>query len=335
MLHRTRYFVIASLLVLAVGLGTGLVAYYVGFPGGTLSNDLPPQLTFVPADATVVAYADVHQLMASELRQQLRERFPVNGQQEFAAHTGIDIEHDVDSVVGFLGAPAILGAPATGAVGRALPQGLALIRGRFNRSRIETRLKEHGGHEEPYSGATILGAGGGADVADGIGAAFLDADVFAIGHIEQLRRAIDRKTAGDGATTNRELIQRIRGVNGQNAWVVGRFDALVASGHLPAQALADVPAITWLSGSLRIDHTLHLRVQADTSDAQAASDLRGLITGVLAVGKLQRAANPALADIARSIVLAGSGNTVTLSFDAAPQLLESIHPSRTPEAPAQ
>ena len=29
---RTRYLVIASLLVVLVGLGTGLVAYYVGLP---------------------------------------------------------------------------------------------------------------------------------------------------------------------------------------------------------------------------------------------------------------------------------------------------------------
>ena len=29
---RTRYFVIVSLLVIVVGLGTGLVAYYVGNP---------------------------------------------------------------------------------------------------------------------------------------------------------------------------------------------------------------------------------------------------------------------------------------------------------------
>ena len=29
---RTRYFVIVSLLVVGVGLGTGLMAYYVGFP---------------------------------------------------------------------------------------------------------------------------------------------------------------------------------------------------------------------------------------------------------------------------------------------------------------
>jgi len=326
MLHRTRYFVIASLLVLVVGLGTGLVAYYVGFPGGALPNDLPVQLTFVPSDAAVVAYADVHQLMASDLRQQLRERFPASGQREFAAHTGIDIERDVDSVVGFLSGSA---------TDRQVPQGLAVIRGRFDRQRIEALLNEHGGHEEPYSHTTIIVAGGGADVPESFGAAFLGEDVFGIGHVDQLRAAIDRKAAGDGATTNRELMQRIRGVNGRSAWVVGRFDALVASGHLPARAVADIPAITWLSGSLRIDSTLHLTVQADTRDEQAANDLRGLVTGVLAVGKLQRAANPTLGDLAKSIVLGGSGATVTLSFDAPPRLLESIHPPRTPEAPVQ
>ena len=38
MTTRTRYFVIASLLVTGVGLTTGLVAYYVGFPAGAFSS---------------------------------------------------------------------------------------------------------------------------------------------------------------------------------------------------------------------------------------------------------------------------------------------------------
>ena len=42
MTTRTRYFVITSLLVLAVGLGTGLLAYYVGVPGGLRSAATAP-----------------------------------------------------------------------------------------------------------------------------------------------------------------------------------------------------------------------------------------------------------------------------------------------------
>ena len=38
MTAKTRYFVIISLLVVGVGLGTGLVAYYVGFPAGAFTR---------------------------------------------------------------------------------------------------------------------------------------------------------------------------------------------------------------------------------------------------------------------------------------------------------
>ena len=58
MTTRTRYFVIASLLVLAIGIGTGLLAYYVGVPGGFLvDRDGPAELQYIPRDAALVAYA--------------------------------------------------------------------------------------------------------------------------------------------------------------------------------------------------------------------------------------------------------------------------------------
>ena len=53
MTTRTRYFVIASLLVLGVGLGTGLVAYYVGFPDQRVrAPGRPGRARVRPADAT-------------------------------------------------------------------------------------------------------------------------------------------------------------------------------------------------------------------------------------------------------------------------------------------
>ena len=42
MTTKTRYFVIVSLLVLGVGFGTGLVAYYVGFPTSAFSRQGGP-----------------------------------------------------------------------------------------------------------------------------------------------------------------------------------------------------------------------------------------------------------------------------------------------------
>jgi hypothetical protein len=327
MVHRTRYFVIASLLVLVVGLGTGLVAYYVGFPGGGFpGGQVPPQLSFVASDAPVVAYADIHQLMASDLRRRLREALPspVNGQREFAEHTGIDIERDVDSVLGFLGASA---------TNRQEPRGLAIIRGRFDRQRIEALLRGHGGQEETHSGTTLMVAPEIGDSSKSFGLAFLAEDLIGVGHVEELRAAIDRK-AGGGATTNGDLMDRVRGVFGQSAWVVGRFDALVSSGHLPADVVSDIPPITWLSGSARFDNTIHLKLQAEARDAQAAKDLRELITGVLAIGKLQRGVDPQLADLAKSIALGGSGATVTLAFDLPSQILDKVRLPGAPQRPS-
>ena len=102
MTTKTRYFVVVSLLVLGVGFGTGLVAYYVGFPAGAAaSKGGPVDLSFVPRSASVIAFANVHDIMGSELRQKLRRAIPMqeNGQQELEAQTGINIETDIDTVV--------------------------------------------------------------------------------------------------------------------------------------------------------------------------------------------------------------------------------------------
>ena len=105
MTRRTRYFLFGSITVLLVGLCTGLVAYYTGLPMGAFSRTgEPAELSYVPADAALVAYCDVHQVMASELRQKLRQALPnkEEGQAEFEAATGINLERDIDHVVAFL-----------------------------------------------------------------------------------------------------------------------------------------------------------------------------------------------------------------------------------------
>jgi len=87
MTTKTRYFVISSLLVLTVGLGTGLVAYYVGLPTSAFSSrGGPDELQYVPRDAAVLAYANVQDIMTSDLRRQLNIGRDVQG----VVITGID-----------------------------------------------------------------------------------------------------------------------------------------------------------------------------------------------------------------------------------------------------
>src|SRR5207244_8432644 len=102
MTTRTRYFVIASLLVLTVGLGTVLVAYYTGFQMSAVGRSGGPQeLQYVPNHVAIVAYADVREVMNSDLRHKVHEAAPMpeNGQKEFESQTGINIETDIDRVV--------------------------------------------------------------------------------------------------------------------------------------------------------------------------------------------------------------------------------------------
>ena len=73
MTKKTRYFLAGSSAIMAAGLCTGLLAYYGGgFPSLSASRTGPAELSYVPADASIVAYANVGEIMASDLRQRLK-----------------------------------------------------------------------------------------------------------------------------------------------------------------------------------------------------------------------------------------------------------------------
>src|SRR5471032_704571 len=101
---KTRYFVIVSLLVVFVGLGTGLVAYYVGFPTSAFySGSGPEELRYMPSTASVVGYIEVREVLASDLRQRLRQivgaQAQDDGKREFQELTGINFETDIERIV--------------------------------------------------------------------------------------------------------------------------------------------------------------------------------------------------------------------------------------------
>src|SRR5689334_23713922 len=131
MTKKTRYFMAVSAGVLVVGLGSASIAYYGGgFPSLSASRSGPAELSYVPATAAVVAFANVGEVMQSELRQRLKIALPnEQGQKEFQEQTGIDIERDIDYIVA-----AMTQVPA----GKNEPAGLVVARGRFNTTQLET-----------------------------------------------------------------------------------------------------------------------------------------------------------------------------------------------------
>src|SRR3954451_261065 len=345
MTTRTRYFVIASLLVLGVGLGTGLVAYYVGFPAGALGRQGgPDELAYVPRDAAAIGYADVQEIMTSELRQKIRHALPAheNGQQEIQNQTGINIETDVDRIVACL-------YPERDSVTKG--SGMVLARGRFDEVKIESLMREHGAHVEDYNGKRLIVAeidpdhrGATTDPSDradtdtpsrtrtrtSLSLSFIEPGLAAIGSSELIRQAIDLHHAGnnpqkgvESVTGNEELMNLVRSIDSSNAWAVGRFDALRSRAHLP-EGLAQLPAITWVSLSGHVDGGLRGVLRAEARDDEAANNLRDVVRGFLALAKMSGGSRPELQLMMQSLELTGTGKTVALSFSVPAEVFDLV-----------
>jgi len=333
MTTKTRYFVISSLLVLTVGLGTGLVAYYVGLPTSAFSSrGGPDELQYVPRDAAVLAYANVQDIMTSDLRRHIKDAMPnsESGQREFQDQTGINIETDIDRVVACLGADAGVSEPHSGMV---------LATGRFDVVKIEALMRDHGAQVEEYKGVRLLTAsaramhrradadasGSPADANDMFALAFLKPGVIAVGNGQLVRRAIDLKNGGDNVTTNDEVMTLVRSLDsGNNAWALGHFDALRSKARLPETLASQIPAITLFSVSAHINGGLHGMLRAETRDDEAANNLRDVVRGFLALGKMQTGGKPEVQAMMQSLELGGTGKTVALSFAVPAELFDVV-----------
>lgn len=320
MTTKTRYFLVGSILTLAIGLGVGLVAYSMGFSTAAFAGQGgPEELRFVPANAALVAYADVHDIMTSDLRQRVRSAFPAkqDGQHEFQTQTGINIETDIDRVVAAIVPTGEQTGPAPGAV-------VVLARGRFDQVKIEALMREHGATAEDYKGARVVVGGGGPQGHGSVSVAFIEPGLVAVGSPALIRNAVDLKTGGSSVSTNDELMSLISDATRGNAWAAGRFDVLAAGGKLPQEMSQQLPGVTLFSASAHIDSGIRGVLRADTRDEQAATALRDLVRGFMALGKLQAGSHPEMADLLQSFQLAGSDKTVTLSFDLPADALDTL-----------
>ncbi len=328
MTKRTRYFMFGSVGLLTLGLTVGLAAYYGGIRG-IAGQSGPGELAFVPSDAAVVAYANVRDLMASQFRQQMKDfgtAAPQQGQNELKAAVGIDLEKDIDYVVGCL----LATAPGAGTDSRS---GYVLAHGRFDRARIEAYMRGNGVVEEQYKGRTLLIHPGTAAVETPaknphpLAMTFVEPGVVALGTAEALHHVIDVTTgAAPAVTANREMMKMVRSVESGNAWVVGRFDALTGEAHLPAEVQRQLPQLTWFSASGHVNGGVSGSLSVQARDQEAAANLQQVVAGLIALAKLQAGSRPELNVLLQSITLGGntSDNVVSVSFTVPPAALEAL-----------
>jgi hypothetical protein len=317
MTRRTRYFLFGSITVLLVGLCTGLVAYYTGLPMGAFSRaGQPAELSYVPADAALVAYCDVRQVMTSDLRQKLRQAMPnkEQGQAEFEAATGINLERDIDHVVAFL-------VPSQSVEHYS---GMVLANGTFDVVKLEALARDHGGQVTEYKGKRLITRGPDHDgEAHDMTVAFIAPGLIAVGETPTVKRAIDG-TGGANITTNAELMGLVRDLDASNAWAVGRFDALMSHAKLPQGVAGQIPAIRWFSASAHVNGGLSGQLRAETRDDQAAQNLRDVVNGFLGLARMQAGSKPELQAVVSSLQVSGTGKTVSLSFSLPAEVIETL-----------
>jgi hypothetical protein len=331
MTQSTRYFLVASGLIVVVGLGTGLVAVYSGgFQGGRPAG--PDGLGYVTSEATAVAYADVRHIMDSEFRQRLRTVLPAGeGKDRLLTETGIDVERDIDTVVAGL-SPAILDAGGP----------VVILRGRFDAARIEASAVRHGATAEEYKGKRLLRAPQHPVLSEGApaeptpaepvdagqerpGIAFLEPGLIALGRMDGIRRAIDAAERGETAATNADLMRFIGDVaTSGDAWVAGRLDSLPARSDWPDAMSAHLSAIQWFSVSAGVDRAVTCRFRAEARDEKSAEDLRAMINGALAMARAMAGGDTRLTTLLDSVQSTGSGAGMEISFTVPPDMLDFI-----------
>ena len=328
---RTRYFVVGSAAIVVAGLCTGLVAFYNGGLSLVSAVQGPTELAYLPANATAVAYANVREVMNSDFRQKVSAVIPTGeGRDEFLKQTGIDIERDIDTVV------ASASADQKAAV--------VLVRGRFNEGQIESLVRQNAGDVQEYKGIRIAVGAAREVVAPTDGTevtevprdvvinqnqppavAFLETGLLAIGSIDSVKSAIDAKVSGQNVTTNTELMTYVNGIrSGQSAWAVGRFDALKKAAELPDQISQHIPAVQWVAVTTHFNGGVTGSIRADAVDDAAAENLRDVIRGGLAMGRLVSGEDQKLKLLLDSMQMSGTGKTVALTFSVSSEMVDML-----------
>jgi hypothetical protein len=318
---KTRYFVAISATILAIGLGTGLVASYMGLPVSVFSSAAgPEELQYVPADAAVVAYANVRDVMNSQFRQRFKGLEPSdNEKNQFEEKTGLNLEQDVDSVVA-----AIM--PKDGMADNPAGSFLILARARYEPARLEALALEHGAQVTDYNGKRLIthhesnDAGDADDMAFG----FVEADLVAFGSLTSVKASIDARASNRNIVSNNDMMKLVNEIDNANAWAVGKFDAIASKAGIPAEIASAMPSISWFSAAGHVNGGISGTFKAEAKDDATAKNLRDLMGGFLAMAKMQAANKPGMQQLADSLVISGEGNTVALAFSIPSEVLDLL-----------
>ena len=321
----TRRFLTAAAAFLVIGLSGGLIAYLAYQRATGVPPGVPAEVRYVPADAALVAYADVRRLMSSDLRRELMptiETRSQKGRQMMNDFAGIDLEKQVDHVVGYVlrDKQGAAGRQGTDDVRAAM-----FVRGSFDEQRVEQSIRDHGGTIEDYRGRHISIR---RHDDDEIAVGFVQSGLLAVGAADLVRRAMDIPQAGlTDLTSNQELMALIQDASGSTAWVAGHFDAVTRGMKLPGPVSGQMPSVRLVSAKANVNGGVKATIRAETADRAAAQELADVVRAFLTVARLHAGDKAELAATLKSVQLSNTDKSVQLMFAVTPETLRLLVPA--------
>ena len=159
--------------------------------------------------------------------------------------------------------------------------------------------------------------------------AFLEPGLVAVGAASSVKKSIDAMMTATSITSNDEMMNLVGDiVRNNNAWAVGRFDLIASQAKLPEHIARQIPPVKWFAAAGHINGGISALVRAEAKDEQAADNLRDVVRGFLALGRLQSQGDPRIAAVASSMQLEGTGTTVQLTFSVPAEVIELVLPKK-------
>src|SRR5262249_57828859 len=95
--------------------------------------------------------------------------------------------------------------------------------------------------------------------------ACLELGLVAIGSEDAIKSSIDAQLSAHSITANNDMMELIADIDsGNNAWAVGRFDAIASQAHLSEEVASKIPAIKTFAVMTHIDGGVSGKLRAET-----------------------------------------------------------------------
>lgn len=294
--------------ILAVTMGWAAMAT---IPVAAVSVD-EASLKFLPPETRGIVVVDVAALRNAPLVQDMLKQ-QVQGPKAWddsISRTGVDPARDIDRIT----------------IAKISAQdGLVIAQGRIDKFKVEQAMKDSGKVMDAYLGQIIY--------RDGENGVLMLDNAVVLGQFNAVKKAIDQMQLPGAQPLRSDLAAAIQSIEaGNQIWGVGDFsgtDLGLIGIRGPAPVIEMLKAIRNGTGQVRVDTGIHARGTATFADAESAKNLSDLVSGALAIAKLQIAKQqPDMLQVLDGVQVTSSGNMLTVRVEESGELLKKLNTTR-------